>query len=53
MEGLEFIAKISLFCVICFFICMIFFVPTIKRIEALERLHNEYICLDCGTLVKK
>lgn len=43
-----------LFCFTIFFLmCIMFFVPTIERIEALERLHNEYVCLECNSLVSK
>ena len=50
---MEDILKLFMCGFIAFMICMLFFIPTIDRVESLEKLHNEYICLDCGTLVKK
>lgn len=52
-DFLDFIIPIffSAFIIFLFF-CPIFYRVS-ERIEALEKLHDQYICLECNSLVQK
>lgn len=43
-----------MFSILIVFLLLTPFVITVEdRITALEKLHNEYICLECNSLVQK
>jgi len=53
MEVFDDFLKLFFIVSICFFISLAFFVPVIERVEALEALHDRYICLECNSIVIK
>lgn len=50
---LEDLLKFFLFTCIIFLLFTPFVVSITDRVESLEKLHNNYVCLECNSLVQK